>query len=88
MEKLVGDRVRAIGVSNFNIAKLEKLAKTQKIVPAVNQVSKIKEKKGIYIYADGTYRLNCILSYPKMNWSNTVMITVLLVSYWKLLEKE
>ncbi|CEG64102.1 Putative Alcohol dehydrogenase [Rhizopus microsporus] len=38
MEKLVGDRVRAIGVSNFNIAKLEKLAKTQKIVPAVNQV--------------------------------------------------
>lgn len=50
MEKLVGDRVRAIGVSNFNIAKLEKLAKTQKIVPAVNQVSKIKERKGIYIY--------------------------------------
>lgn len=50
MEKLVGDRVRAIGVSNFNVAKLEKLAKTQKIVPAVNQVSKIKERKGIYIY--------------------------------------
>ncbi|EIE86351.1 hypothetical protein G6F46_004183 [Rhizopus delemar] len=38
MERLVGDRVRAIGVSNFNIAKLEKLAKTQKIVPACNQV--------------------------------------------------
>lgn len=81
MEKLVGDRVRAIGVSNFNIAKLEKLAKTQKIVPAVNQVSKIKERKGIYIYADGTHRLNCTLSYLKMNWSNTVMTTVLLVRY-------
>ncbi|KAG1464927.1 hypothetical protein G6F56_004983 [Rhizopus delemar] len=38
MEKLVGPKVRAIGVSNFNIATLEKLAKTQKIVPAVNQV--------------------------------------------------
>ncbi|CAO3685278.1 unnamed protein product [Rhizopus stolonifer] len=38
LEKLVGPKVRAIGVSNFNIAKLEKLAKTQKIVPAVNQV--------------------------------------------------
>jgi diketogulonate reductase-like aldo/keto reductase len=38
MERLVGDRVHAIGVSNFNIAKLEKLAKTQKIVPACNQV--------------------------------------------------
>ncbi|KAG1152497.1 hypothetical protein G6F37_000345 [Rhizopus arrhizus] len=38
MEKLVGEKVRAIGVSNFNIAKLEKLAKVQKIVPAVNQI--------------------------------------------------
>ncbi|KAI9269373.1 NADP-dependent oxidoreductase domain-containing protein [Sporodiniella umbellata] len=38
MEKLVGPKVRAIGVSNFTIAKLEKLAKTQKVVPAVNQV--------------------------------------------------
>ncbi|KAI8883475.1 Aldo/keto reductase [Backusella circina FSU 941] len=38
MEKLVGPKVRAIGVSNFNIANLEKLATTQKIVPAANQV--------------------------------------------------
>ncbi|KAG1446056.1 hypothetical protein G6F56_009699 [Rhizopus delemar] len=38
LEKVVGDRVRAIGVSNFNIAKLEKLAKTQKIAPACNQI--------------------------------------------------
>ncbi|KAG1171042.1 hypothetical protein G6F36_011811 [Rhizopus arrhizus] len=38
LEKLVGEKVRAIGVSNFNIAKLEKLAKVQKIVPAVNQI--------------------------------------------------
>ncbi|KAI8083380.1 NADP-dependent oxidoreductase domain-containing protein [Gilbertella persicaria] len=38
MEKLDKSKVRAIGVSNFNIAKLEKLAKTQKIVPAANQV--------------------------------------------------
>lgn len=42
MEKLSKDKVRAIGVSNFNIDKLEKLAKTQKVVPAVNQVSKNK----------------------------------------------
>ncbi|KAI9483925.1 MAG: NADP-dependent oxidoreductase domain-containing protein [Benjaminiella poitrasii] len=38
MEKLDKNKVRAIGVSNFNIDKLEKLAKTQKIVPAANQV--------------------------------------------------
>ncbi|KAI8369124.1 NADP-dependent oxidoreductase domain-containing protein [Choanephora cucurbitarum] len=38
MEKLDKNKVRAIGVSNFNVAKLEKLAKTQKIVPAANQV--------------------------------------------------
>jgi diketogulonate reductase-like aldo/keto reductase len=38
MEKLSKEKARAIGVSNFNIAKLEKLAKTQKIVPAANQV--------------------------------------------------
>ncbi|KAI9476219.1 MAG: NADP-dependent oxidoreductase domain-containing protein [Benjaminiella poitrasii] len=38
MEKLDKKKVRAIGVSNFNINKLEKLSKTQKIVPAVNQV--------------------------------------------------
>lgn len=38
MEKLVGDKVRAIGVSNFSVRKLEELAKTQKIVPAANQV--------------------------------------------------
>jgi diketogulonate reductase-like aldo/keto reductase len=41
MEKLVGPKVRAIGVSNFNVANLEKLAKTQKIVPAANQVNTI-----------------------------------------------
>lgn len=39
MEKLSKDKARAIGVSNFNIDKLEKLAKTQKVVPAANQVS-------------------------------------------------
>ncbi|KAL1936359.1 hypothetical protein VTP01DRAFT_493 [Rhizomucor pusillus] len=38
MEKLVGPRVRAIGVSNFTIHHLEKLLKTAKIVPAVLQV--------------------------------------------------
>jgi diketogulonate reductase-like aldo/keto reductase len=41
MEKLVGPKVRAIGVSNFTVANLEKLAKTQKIVPAANQVNTI-----------------------------------------------
>lgn len=38
MEKLVGSRVRAIGVSNFSIRHLEKLLKTARIVPAVLQV--------------------------------------------------
>ncbi|KAL1935515.1 hypothetical protein VTP01DRAFT_4655 [Rhizomucor pusillus] len=38
LEKLVGDKVRAIGVSNFSVSNLEKLLKTAKIVPAVNQV--------------------------------------------------
>lgn len=39
MEKLPKDKVRAIGVSNFNIEKLERLAKNSKTVPAANQVS-------------------------------------------------
>lgn len=39
MEKLVGDKVRAIGVSNFTVKKLEQLIKSAKIVPAVNQVT-------------------------------------------------
>lgn len=38
MEKLVGKKVRAIGVSNFSIENLEKLSTTAKIFPAVNQV--------------------------------------------------
>ncbi|KAI7884877.1 Aldo/keto reductase [Lichtheimia hyalospora FSU 10163] len=38
MEKLVGDKVRAIGVSNFTVHKLEQLLKSAKIVPAANQV--------------------------------------------------
>ncbi|KAI8890337.1 Aldo/keto reductase [Backusella circina FSU 941] len=38
MEKLVGDKVRAIGVSNYSIDNLEKLAKTCKITPAANQI--------------------------------------------------
>ncbi len=39
MEKLLDDgRVRAIGVSNFLPHHLEKLAETQKVVPAVNQI--------------------------------------------------
>ena len=31
-------RARAIGVSNFSVSHLEKLLKTAKIVPAVNQI--------------------------------------------------
>jgi diketogulonate reductase-like aldo/keto reductase len=42
MEKLDKNKARAIGVSNFNVAKLEKLAKTQTIVPAANQVRRKK----------------------------------------------
>ncbi|KAK4512159.1 uncharacterized protein ATC70_013402 [Mucor velutinosus] len=38
MEKLLGSRLRAIGVSNFDIPHLEKLATTAKVSPAVNQV--------------------------------------------------
>ncbi|KAG1114593.1 hypothetical protein G6F42_014144 [Rhizopus arrhizus] len=38
MEKLIGTKLRAIGVSNFDIPHLEKLAITAKIPPAVNQV--------------------------------------------------
>ncbi|KAI8643052.1 NADP-dependent oxidoreductase domain-containing protein [Parasitella parasitica] len=38
MERLDKNKARAIGVSNFNLNKLEKLAKIQKIVPAANQV--------------------------------------------------
>lgn len=38
MEKLLGTKLRAIGVSNFDIPYLEKLAITAKIPPAVNQV--------------------------------------------------
>ena len=39
MEGLVSKGLcRAIGISNFNIAKTESLLKTAKIVPAVNQV--------------------------------------------------
>ncbi|CAO3611463.1 unnamed protein product [Cunninghamella blakesleeana] len=38
LEKLDKSKVRAIGVSNFNVKNLEKLLKTAKVVPAVNQV--------------------------------------------------
>ncbi|KAL9559269.1 hypothetical protein PS6_000850 [Mucor atramentarius] len=38
MEKLLGTKLRAIGVSNFDIPHLEKLATTAKIPPAANQV--------------------------------------------------
>ncbi|KAI7882183.1 Aldo/keto reductase [Lichtheimia hyalospora FSU 10163] len=38
MEKLVGSRVRAIGVSNFTQDKLERLLQRAKIVPAVHQI--------------------------------------------------
>lgn len=39
MEELVAKGlVRAIGVSNFSITKIEALLQTAKIVPAVNQV--------------------------------------------------
>ncbi|KAG2219461.1 hypothetical protein INT45_008109 [Circinella minor] len=38
MEKLLGPRVRAIGVSNFTVANLEKLMKSATITPAAVQV--------------------------------------------------
>ncbi|KAI7859238.1 NADP-dependent oxidoreductase domain-containing protein [Circinella umbellata] len=38
MEKLLGPRVRAIGVSNFTVANLEKLLKSATITPATVQV--------------------------------------------------
>ncbi|RPA90889.1 Aldo/keto reductase [Choiromyces venosus 120613-1] len=63
MEKLVEKgKVRAIGVSNFNIRRLDELLKTAKIVPAVNQIEahpflqqpelkKYLDSKGIHITA-------------------------------------
>lgn len=63
MEKLLDTgKVRAIGVSNFNIRRLTELLKTAKVVPAVNQIEahpflqqpKLKEfldSKGIHITA-------------------------------------
>ena len=39
MEKLVGPRVRAIGVSNFTVANLKKLMKSATIPPAAVQVN-------------------------------------------------
>ena len=42
MEGLVAKgSVKAIGISNFTITKTEKLLKTAKIVPAVNQGNKV-----------------------------------------------
>ncbi len=38
MEKLLGTRCRAVGVSNFTIKHLEQLMQESEIVPAVNQV--------------------------------------------------
>jgi diketogulonate reductase-like aldo/keto reductase len=39
MEGLVASgKVRSIGVSNFNVSQLQKLLKTAKIPPAVNQI--------------------------------------------------
>ncbi|KAI8143983.1 NADP-dependent oxidoreductase domain-containing protein [Fennellomyces sp. T-0311] len=37
MEKLLGPKVRAIGVSNFSVRNLTKLLKTANVVPAANQ---------------------------------------------------
>jgi diketogulonate reductase-like aldo/keto reductase len=40
MEKLLETgKTRAIGVSNFNIPNLERILKSCKVVPAVNQVT-------------------------------------------------
>ena len=41
MEKLVGRRVKAIGVSNFTTVNLAELVKSAKIVPAVLQVGEL-----------------------------------------------
>ncbi|KAI6781628.1 Glycerol 2-dehydrogenase-like protein [Emericellopsis cladophorae] len=38
MESLVGDKCRAIGVSNFTQKTLDELAETAKVTPAINQV--------------------------------------------------
>ena len=38
MEKLVGDKCRAIGVSNFSQKTIDELLPHAKIVPAINQV--------------------------------------------------
>lgn len=55
MEKLSTEKTRAIGVSNFNIANLEKLAKTQKIVPAANQVRHDNRVSVLFVLMRGIY---------------------------------
>jgi diketogulonate reductase-like aldo/keto reductase len=68
MEKLVGTRLRSIGVSNFSIENLEKLSNTARIPPSVNQVIKHKDQN---LDIRFTYflqsRLKCIPSYVKKN---------------------
>lgn len=38
MEKLPSSKVKAIGVANFSVSYLEKLAETSKITPSANQI--------------------------------------------------
>ncbi|MEM9387820.1 MAG: aldo/keto reductase, partial [Pseudomonadota bacterium] len=56
LEKLYRDgRVRAIGVSNFEISHLRELAETARVTPMVNQVElhPLKSTKDLIAYCDG-----------------------------------
>lgn len=78
MEELVGDKVRAIGVSNFSIDNLEKLSKTQKIPPAVNQIEvhPLLPQNELIKYCQGHDILGKIETFREMLLSNSSLYLV------------
>ncbi len=83
MESLVAKGlVRAIGISNFTITKIENLLKTAKVVPAINQVEnhphfqqpKLKEycsKKGMYspkYFSSESFNLHVCILQASLLW--------------------
>lgn len=69
MEKLVEmGKVRAVGVSNFNIQNLERILKHCKSAPTVNQVRNIQDKMFYFCWNTSFCRWNCILIYLNRIW--------------------
>lgn len=78
MEELVGDKVCAIGVSNFSIDNLEKLSKTQKIPPAVNQIEvhPLLPQNELIKYCQDHDILGKIETFREMLLSNSILYLV------------